>query len=153
MAASRDNPALADIGNIVIIASLVLQLLWFALFCVVAAIFHRRMRMNPTTASTRPGVRWETHLHTLYLVSALIMVCSLFRVIEYIQGQDGYLLTTKVFLYVFDALPMFIVVAWLHWKHLGEMAVLLRGEVPCAKGFPLVSMRPKFSGFAKTQSS
>ena len=86
-------------------------------------------------------------LYTLYIVSALIMIRSLFRAIEYIQGQDGYLLQTEAFLYVFDALPMFIVVALLHWRHLGEIAVLLRGSVPCTNGFHLVTSRPRMPAF------
>ncbi|KAJ9143093.1 RTA1-domain-containing protein [Pleurostoma richardsiae] len=139
MGASRNSPSLADIGNGVIVASLVLQLLWFAFFCVVAAVFHRRMKLVPTNASMQPGIRWETYLHTLYFVSTLIMIRSLFRVIEYIQGNKGYLLTTEAFLYVFDAVPMYIVVVCLHWKHPGELAVLLRGGIPETNGFKLVS--------------
>ena len=42
----------------------------------------------------------------LYTVSLLILVRSIFRVIEYIQGNAGYLLRHEIFLYIFDALLM-----------------------------------------------
>ena len=39
------------------------------------------------------------------------MVRSVVRVIEYIQGTNGYILSHEVFLYVFDATLMFIAIA------------------------------------------
>lgn len=42
----------------------------------------------------------------LYAASGLILVRSLFRVVEYVQGNNGYLLRNEVFLYVFDAVLM-----------------------------------------------
>ena len=47
----------------------------------------------------------------LYAVSFLIMIRSIFRVVEYIQGNAGYLLRTEWPLYVFDAMLMVIVMA------------------------------------------
>jgi hypothetical protein len=45
----------------------------------------------------------------LYIVSALIMVRSIFRVIEYILGQSGYPLKHEWTLYIFDSVPMLFV--------------------------------------------
>lgn len=44
---------------------------------------------------------WKQHLYTLYTVSLLIMARSIFRVVEYAMGQDGYPLTHEWTLYVF----------------------------------------------------
>lgn len=45
----------------------------------------------------------------LYAVSALIMVRSIFRVIEYLLGSNGYPLTHEWTLYVFDSFLMLLV--------------------------------------------
>ncbi|KAK6856621.1 hypothetical protein PG995_006808 [Apiospora arundinis] len=134
MGGSRANPALYKIGNGVIIASLILQLIWFALFVVVASLFHRSMRMVPTAEARRPDVRWQSYLCTLYIVSFFVMVRSLFRATEYIEGSDGFLQRSEALFYVFDSLIMVLAVVYLHWKHPGEIGVLLRGQEPCTNG-------------------
>lgn len=139
MAAGRNNQSLSDVGNGVIIAGLVLQLVWFLFFIVLAVIFHKRMRYFPTSASRQPEIRWESYLYTLYFVSVLIMIRSLFRVVEYIQGNSGYLMEHEAFLYIFDSLPMLVVVAYLNVKHPGEIGMLLRGQRPVTNGFKLLS--------------
>lgn len=144
MAAGRNNPSFLDIGNGVIIAGLVLQLLWFIFFMVAAIVFHRRMIWTPTSAARQPEIRWRSYLYTLYSVSTLIVIRSLFRVIEYIQGNTGYLMRHEAFLYVFDSLPMLTVVVYLHWKHPGEIGLLLRGQPAFTNGFKLISTKSSF---------
>ncbi|KAL7913766.1 RTA1 like domain-containing protein [Trichoderma velutinum] len=148
MAGSRDNQSMANIGNGIIIAGLVLQLLWFVFFVIVAATFHWRMILAPTACSLKPEIRWQNYLHTLYFVSALIMIRSLYRVVEYAQGNSGYLMTSEAFLYVLDSLPMLIVVVWLLWKHPGEIGMLLKGQKPFTSGFQLYNYR-RDSKFAR----
>jgi RTA1 like protein len=69
------------------------------------------------------------------------MVWSIVRVIEYIQGNNGFILSHEVFLYVFDSLPMLIVMLWMSWKHPSEVGLLLRGERPETNGFQLLRLR------------
>jgi hypothetical protein len=57
----------------------------------------------------------------LYIVSALIMVRSVFRVVEFIGGQDGYLLKHEWTLYVFDALLMFAAIVIFAWRFPGPV--------------------------------
>jgi hypothetical protein len=45
----------------------------------------------------------------LYAVSTLIIIRSAFRVVEYVLGQDGYPLENEWTLYVFDTVPMSVV--------------------------------------------
>ena len=125
MATSSDK---AKAAEKIIIGGLFLQLLFLSFFIATAALFHCRMNMVPTAKSERPEVRWKRYLAVVYTASALILVRSVFRVIEYLQGHNGYLLTTEAFLYVFDAVLMFLVVAMLNWWHPSEVAVLLREE-------------------------
>jgi hypothetical protein len=51
----------------------------------------------------------------LYGVSALVMARSLFRVVEFIMGNDGYLLSTEWPNYVFDAVPMLVAMGIFWW--------------------------------------
>lgn len=46
----------------------------------------------------------------LYIVSALVLVRNLVRIVEFVQGADGAVASHEVFLYVFDAVPMSVVV-------------------------------------------
>jgi hypothetical protein len=109
-----------------ILAGVVLQLTWFVFFVVVAGFFQMRMRRVPTTiVLTHPEIRWQRYLSTLYLVSAMIVVRSLFRLVEYAQGYDGYLQSKEVFLYVFDSVPMLVVMVWMNWQHPGEISLLM----------------------------
>jgi RTA1 like protein len=95
-------------GENIILAGLWLQIVFFGFFVVCSTIFHIRCIRKPTTASVSSDVPWQRMLVMLYTVSGLILVRSLFRVIEYIQGNAGYLLRTEWPIYVFDALLMAI---------------------------------------------
>jgi hypothetical protein len=60
---------------------------------------------------------WKRHIYTLYMTSILVLIRSIFRVVEYIQGEDGYLLSKEIYLYVFDALLMLAVMVLFNWIH------------------------------------
>jgi hypothetical protein len=78
------------------------------------------MRGRPTTRALS-GLPWEKHMFVLFAASMLVMIRSVFRVVEYLQGFDGYLLSHEVYLYVFDALLMFIMMALFNWIHPAEI--------------------------------
>ncbi|RVD87286.1 uncharacterized protein DFL_001528 [Arthrobotrys flagrans] len=107
------------IGEWIITAGLLVQIFIFGFFIYVCGIFHFRMNKN-LKESPRTGphltVPWKAGLKMLYACSALIMVRSVFRVIEYIMGVDAYLLANEWSWYVFDAVLMFatqvIFVVW-----------------------------------------
>jgi len=136
-----------ELGEKIIIGGLFVQLIFFSLFVCVAGDFHRRMlkdipikkrytpralfrktRQNQLDSANTPTIDalsresihelpWKRHLYVLYATSALILVRSIFRVIEYIQGNAGYLLSHEIFLYIFDATLMFLVMVLFNWVH------------------------------------
>ena len=57
----------------------------------------------------------------LYAVSLLIMVRSIFRIIEYAQGYTGYSLSHEWTLYVFDTLLMWLVTVIFAWRYPSEL--------------------------------
>ncbi|WYZ44443.1 hypothetical protein EsH8_VII_000879 [Colletotrichum jinshuiense] len=138
MAAAGSGNNMMEIGENVIIVGLFTQLAIFGFFIVTAALFHRRMVLMPTAKSHQPDIRWGYYLLTLYVTSVLIWVRSVFRVIEYLQGNKGHLMTNEVYVFIFDATLMFLVMVWMNWFHPSEIGLLLRGEPPIKNGLELV---------------
>jgi hypothetical protein len=62
-----------------------------------------------TSESRNSAVPWRQSMRVLFVVSALVMVRSIFRVAEYAMGGEGYLLQNEWPLYIFDSLLMFTV--------------------------------------------
>ncbi|KAI8664961.1 hypothetical protein NCS56_00930400 [Fusarium sp. Ph1] len=102
---------LYKIGEKIIIAGLFCQICIFGFFIVTAILFHRRITHTPTRVAERGDVPWKRYLWVLYTTSLIIMIRSVFRVVEYLQGNKGYLITHEIFLYIFDTILMAIVMA------------------------------------------
>lgn len=134
-AAQIDKP---EMGKNIVIAGLIIQLIFFALFVIAAAIFHVRNARNPTYKSTLPHIRWKLYLTTLYVTGFLILVRSFFRLIEYVQGLDGPLLKSEKYLYIFDGALMLIVFFYMMFFHPAEIGLHLRGAPYVTNGFKLL---------------
>lgn len=105
---------MADTAKGIVIGGLMVQIIVFGLFIITSVVFGRRMRQSPTLEGDQG--EWKKHLQALYTVSALIMVRSVFRVIEYAMGNKGYLLANEWPMFVFDAVPMVaVMVVWGVW--------------------------------------
>ncbi|EPS29330.1 hypothetical protein PDE_04279 [Penicillium oxalicum 114-2] len=103
-------------AKIVVVAGLVIQLISFGAFWISALVFERRIRRSPTPKSLLLGNTWKTTLKMLYAVSALIIIRSIFRIFEYVLGNDGYLLQHEWTGYIFDAVPMVaVMIIYLVW--------------------------------------
>lgn len=98
---------LTNVGQDVVIAGLALQVPSFSLFIVMVIVFQTRMRRDQTPQSFDFLLPWKQHLYSLYVISGLILIRSVFRVVEYVMGNDGYPLCNEWTLYVFDSVPMF----------------------------------------------
>lgn len=104
--ATGDN---AQLGENIVVAGLFIQIVVFGFFVVTAGVFQVRMQRRPTVEAEDPASLWREDLGMLYTASGLIMVRSIFRVVEFIMGYDGYLLRHEWTLYVFDAVLMLLV--------------------------------------------
>lgn len=134
---------MSKMGEKIIVGGLFVQLFFFGCFIIVSAIFHYRMRLAPTHKSLDSSVRWQTYLVTLYVTGVLIWVRSLFRVVEFIEGNDGHLMRSEVWVFVFDGMLMLLVLVWMNWFHPGEIGLLIRGEGAITNGLELVKARRK----------
>ena len=117
MLAGADTKSASDKGQIVIIIGLFIQLIFFGMFVIVAVVFHRRIYNNPTTASLKVTAPWKKLLIVLYISSGLIMIRSVFRVIEYIMGEDGELMAKEAYLYIFDSTAILFASILFNWFH------------------------------------
>ncbi|KAK1138412.1 hypothetical protein N8T08_002629 [Aspergillus melleus] len=115
------NSDLANMGKNIVIAGLLIQVIMFGLFIVTAICFQVRMLKTPTADAFNTELPWRSHLYTLYMISLLIMVRSIFRVAEFAMGYDGYLLSHEWTLYVFDAFLMWVVMVLFGYRYPGEL--------------------------------
>lgn len=125
LAAGNDHQ---KVGQIIVIVGLFFHLVMFGAFIYAAGIFHVRMnkrsRRDPLVST---GVRmrqhdissnlpWRRCLRMLYACSALIIARLIFRIVEYIMGIDGYLMTREWPLLSFDAgLMLTVQLVFLVW--------------------------------------
>lgn len=113
------------IGQWVIVAGLCVQLVFFGAFVVTSFIFHVKIIRVPTIESEQSMDKhssilprdWRGLLFACYSASVLILIRSVYRLIEFIQGNDGYVISHEVFLYVFDAAMMFMVMVVMNVLH------------------------------------
>ncbi|KAH7215428.1 RTA1 like protein-domain-containing protein [Fusarium oxysporum] len=97
------------------IISIALQgiVLFFGLFIAVTGLFHFRFARH----SISRLFNWRRLLVVIYVASVLVLIRSLFRMIEYIQGYDGELQSKEVYILVLDAIPMAIASVGLNIFH------------------------------------
>jgi hypothetical protein len=117
MLAKATSNSGVKLGQNVITAGLGIQVFFFGLFILVAGIFNYRLHAMPSLRSKQLSVPWQSFLYVLYGVSFMIMIRSVFRIIEYVMGQDGYLLDHEIFLYIFDAALMFLTMVLFNIYH------------------------------------
>jgi hypothetical protein len=98
-----------------VLVGLAIQLIAFCVFSYVAFAFHRRLKVAPTQQSHECDPDWVKVMKMLYSTSALIIIRSVFRLVEFAVGLDGYLLVNEWPLYVFDTVPMLAVCIIFFW--------------------------------------
>ncbi|KAF7859690.1 hypothetical protein EAF04_008769 [Stromatinia cepivora] len=115
--------SMANTGQKVILFGLFVQLVFFGFFLFVALIFYKRMRSSPAryTIPSYGNRTWVQLIKLLFAAAAIIILRCVFRVIEFSQGHSGYLATHEVYMYIFDAVPMFLVQAMFHLVHAGDV--------------------------------
>ncbi|EXF79315.1 RTM1 [Colletotrichum fioriniae PJ7] len=109
-------------GRTLIMSGLAAQLGVIALFILSCWHSHTcaRREANDLNA-TRAGIEWRKYYLMTYGIASLMLLRSLFRGIEYFQGESGYLMSHEIFLYLFDAVPMATIMALYLWIHPGRL--------------------------------
>ncbi|KAL5041086.1 RTA1 like protein-domain-containing protein [Aspergillus fruticulosus] len=87
--------SLVHSGEKIVTAGLVIHIL-FEFFIITCAIFHMCVDKFPTERSLESGSSWRKHLAILYTANILIMIRSVFRLIEYAMGNNGWSPGTRI---------------------------------------------------------
>jgi hypothetical protein len=106
-------------GKHIVVTGLFLQIIFFGVFVVTSGLFHKRIVQSATPESL--SVPWQKYMFALYSASLLILIRSVFRVIEFTGGNTGVLASNEVFLYVFDAVLMLGVMVGFNVVHPGAI--------------------------------
>lgn len=106
--ASGDE-AIMDLSRNIVLGGLIAQVIALCFFVFMTWHARRGIRRGKVWAVMMdPGLRWENHFRALEAVTCLVIVRSLVRLVEYAQGDDGFVKTHEVFIYLFDATLMLL---------------------------------------------
>lgn len=114
-------------GERIIVGGLFVQIFFFGFFMVTAGAFDRKLKKYPIPRCRDPAIPWRKQLNILYLTSLLILVRSVFRLVEYLQGNNGYLLHHEIYLYVLDAVLIFAAMAIFNFYYPSDFAHPVNG--------------------------
>ncbi|CUS22496.1 LAQU0S05e06700g1_1 [Lachancea quebecensis] len=128
-----------QLGSNIVIAGLAIQVFVFGFFVATEVRFLIcAQRMSPV--AYRISRHWKVLNINLFVSSLLILVRSIVRLVEFAQGFHGYIMEHEWFIYVFDAVPMFLVaVSFITLFHNGN---LFRVEFECTS---MISNSSKYS--------
>ena len=92
------------------------------------------MLASPTKQGADPDVRWRKHQLALYGASSTILVRNIVRVVEFIQGYNGWLLHREWPLYVFDGSLMLGAMILYNIVHASEIKAIIQGGLQSVRG-------------------
>ncbi|KAI1448230.1 RTA1-domain-containing protein [Annulohypoxylon stygium] len=127
-ATDEDAANKLKLGKDIALAGLAIQIGAFGLFTIIAARFHftsqrfvasLSWRLEEADGGKAVFVRgssrkinpnWRRLLYALNASCILILIRSVFRVVEFAQGSDGSVMQEEFYMYILDTLPIFLVV-------------------------------------------
>ncbi|TPX31256.1 hypothetical protein SmJEL517_g05376 [Synchytrium microbalum] len=107
----------SDLGRNILLGGLALQVPSFGLFMASMFVFDYRTRKQLSRPLRK---QWEPLLWALYISSLCIMIRSVFRVVEFSQGKNGYISAHEIYFYIFDTILMYIATVALIIVHPGR---------------------------------
>ncbi|ORY05579.1 RTA1 like protein-domain-containing protein [Clohesyomyces aquaticus] len=111
-----NKPKRRHTGEIIIVGGLGLQVIVSLLFIFVSLNFSRNFAAHLRRTGGRCEVPWKACLNMLYATSAAILVRNVFRMVEYVMGEDAYLFSHEWTTYVFDGVLMLaVMVGFFRW--------------------------------------
>ncbi|KAJ5703094.1 hypothetical protein N7488_010642 [Penicillium malachiteum] len=125
---SKQTASAVETGENFMKFGVLVQILFFGFFVITAAIFH--MRFNKSGSTRRWATPWQKHMMMIYGSSMMIFIRSIFRLAEFFQSSNGYLMQNEWVSYVFDALLMLATMALMNVVHPAEISTFIKAKVP-----------------------
>ncbi|KAJ5475367.1 hypothetical protein N7539_008433 [Penicillium diatomitis] len=115
--------SMANVGQKIMLLGLFTQLLFFGVFLVISLVFWKRMRSSPKSHMIPQHGKhtWRALLKMLLVSAVIIIFRCVFRIFEFAGGTKGSISTHEVYMYLFDAAPMFLVQLLFHFVHAGDV--------------------------------
>ncbi|KAF9121870.1 hypothetical protein BGW39_010209 [Mortierella sp. 14UC] len=119
--AAGKNASIANIGDKLFLTGVCAQGISYGLFTVLLSHTLMRLVADRRKAGLNQSERsWmgldrniAITVGCLYVSSLFIIIRSVYRIIEFVQGHEGYLISNEVFLFVLDAVPLvFAIGVW-----------------------------------------
>lgn len=96
-------------GSKIVTAGLFIQIGFFGIFMINEFLFVFRVRsLRGENKIAGQATKWIRYNWILIVTSGMILIRSIVRTVEFIEGYYGYISGHEWFLYVFDAVPMFL---------------------------------------------
>ncbi|KAI0534690.1 putative RTA1 domain protein [Xylaria digitata] len=116
------DPTAIELSKKVVLGGLLAQLVALAVFMLITWLVKRRIKHSPTHIILKDtSINWKNHFRAIMIVTLLIIVRSVVRTIEYVQGEGGTVISNEAFIYVFDAALMWLVMAIYLALHPGRL--------------------------------
>ncbi|KAH8756739.1 putative RTA1 domain protein [Diaporthe sp. PMI_573] len=108
--ASGDAHLMA-IGKKCILGGLIFQEVALLFFTYIAVRVQNKLSREPTDVALGIGhvLRWRRYFAVMYVATVLLIVRNMIRLVEFAQGPKGTIASNEAFIYVFDAVPMALV--------------------------------------------
>ncbi|KAJ5768179.1 hypothetical protein N7533_000762 [Penicillium manginii] len=117
------QPDMANLGQKIMLVGLFCQLLFFSLFLAISLVFWKRMQSSAKLYTTPAYGKhtWKSLMKLLFGAAVIIILRCVYRIVEFSQGNSGYLASHEIYMYIFDAVPMCIVQLMFHFVHAGNV--------------------------------
>lgn len=129
------TPSATRLGKIVVLAGLAVQLVALGCFAGISCgRTHARLRRQPTrvmVSNAGRGVNWLGYFVVMEVAAGMLIVRSVVRGVEFLEGAGGVVMGHEVFVYVFDGVAMLVVMVGflvLYPKRLVREVVRLEGR-------------------------
>ncbi|RGP78690.1 heterokaryon incompatibility [Fusarium longipes] len=117
-------------AQLIIVGGLSFQIYFFGFFTSILHIVNSRVLETPTRQSTVITMPWKRWIIVLYISCGLILVRSLYRVIEYATGPLSIVQATEIYFYIFDAGSIFIITCLFNIFHPRQLSTVSKNDLP-----------------------
>ncbi|KAG8673704.1 hypothetical protein FPOAC1_007020 [Fusarium poae] len=129
-------------AQLIIVGGLSFHVYFFGFFSSVLHIAYTRVLEAPTRQSSLITMPWRRWILVLYISCGLILVRSVYRVIEYATGPLGVVQGTEIYFYVFDAGSIFIITCLFNIFHPRQLAVVSKDDLPDPETIVVTPSKP-----------